>query len=575
MTLKSIRAVAFCSAAVFTMAFAASAAPPSVSAAYQGVVTSYYNALWVAHSTTATAAGLHNWDAQIDDTSAAAITAEIARLKDTQAKLRAIDGAKLAAMDRDDRDVLLAQIDGQLLQDETIQGWRHDPGTYVNLATNAAFQLIERDFAPLPERMKNLVARENRIPALFAQAKANLTNIPPVYIDIALENLDGGISFLGKDVPAAFAGVKDAGLQQQLAASTKAAVAAANDFKTWMIAQKPNAHGSFVLGRASLQRLLATDMVDVPVEKVLAAGEAQFAKDHADFLTNEKLIDPKNPSKALAEVGADHPDAAHMIPVARDGLTTLQHFITEHHILTLPSQMLPTVAATPVFQRAVIFGQLDPPGPLETHATKAYYDITPPDPKWPVAKQNDLLAYFNHALLQNLSVHEALPGHYTQFLFARANPNWSLVRKMAGSYTVTEGWAHYSEQMMLDEGLSAGDPKVKLSQLQDALLRDCRLIASIKMHTGVMTLEQATQMMQTQCFQPPSVAPGEARRGTNDPGYYSYTLGKLEILKLRADAQKKEGKAFSLTKFHDAFLNAGLVPVAIIRREMGVEGSAL
>jgi uncharacterized protein (DUF885 family) len=254
---------------------------------------------------------------------------------------------------------------------------------------------------------------------------------------------------------------------------------------------------------------------------------------------------------------------------------SLQNFIEQHHILTLPSKMLPEVAPTPPFARAVIFGQTDAPGPLETHATKVYYFITPPEPTWPKARQDKLLSYFNRSFLQNLTVHESLPGHFTQYLFAHANPQWSMVRKTAGSYTTTEGWAHYSEQMMIEQGLSKGDAKVHLAQINDALLRDCRLIGSIKMHTGQITLEQDTQMLEKQCFQSPAVAPGEAKRGTNDPGYYSYTLGKLEILKLRADAQKKDGKNFNLTKFHDQFMNSGLVPVSIIRREMGVEGSSL
>jgi len=575
MRLKSIRALAFCSTALLAVPAAAAAAPSSATATYNAIVQGAYNAQWKANPTFATATGVHTYDAELDDVSAAAVARDIARLKDTAAKLRAVDGSKLPAMDRDDRDVLLGQIDGQLLREETLQTWRHDPGNYVNLLTYAVFELIERDFSPLETRMKDAIARENKMPAMLAEAKKNLVNMPPVFIDMALQNLDGGISFLSNDAPAAFKDVKDAALQKQLADSTKAVVAAAKDFKAWLIAQKPNAHGSFVLGRANLQRLLASDLVDVPVEKVLAAGEAQYAKDHAAYLETAKLIDPKKPSDALAKVEVDHPDAAHLTSTAQDGLENLQHFITEHHILDLPSQMLPTVAETPPFARAVIFGQLDPPGPLETHATKAYYFITPPDPKSPPAKQAELLAYWNRPMLQNLTVHEALPGHFTQYLFQRANPNWPLQRKMAGSYTTTEGWAHYSEQMMQEQGVSAGDPKFRLTQLQDALLRDCRLIVSIKMHTGIMTLEQATQMMQTQCFQPASVAPGEAKRGTNDPGYYSYTVGKLEILKLRADAEKKEGKAFNLGKFHDAFMNSGLVPVAIIRREIGVEGSAL
>jgi uncharacterized protein (DUF885 family) len=171
-------------------------------------------------------------------------------------------------------------------------------------------------------------------------------------------------------------------------------------------------------------------------------------------------------------------------------------------------------------------------------------------------------------MLQNLTVHEALPGHFTQYLFQHANPGWPLARKLAGSYTTTEGWAHYSEQMMLEQGLNKGDSRYQITQLQDALLRDCRLIASIKMHTGVMTLQQATEMMQTKCFQPSAVALGEAKRGTNDPGYYSYTLGKLEILKLREDLKSKQGGKFSLEQFHNDFLRQGFPPIKIVRRAM-------
>ncbi|MGN6517046.1 MAG: DUF885 domain-containing protein, partial [Rhizomicrobium sp.] len=575
MVLKTVRALAFCSVAALAFPAAANAAPASATAAYNAIVQDYFNAQWKAHPSSATSTGVHTYDADLDDVSGAATAKEIARLHGTVAKLRAVDGTKLGAMDRDDRDVLLGEIDGQLLQEETLQTWRHDPGNYVNLLTYAIFGLIERDFAPVETRMKDAIARENAMPAMLAAAKSNLANMPPVFIDVAQDNLAGGISFLTADVPKAFAGVKDAGLQKELAESTKAAVGAATDFKNWLAAQKPTAHGSFVLGRANLQRLLASDLVDVPVEKVLAAGEAQLAKDRADYLATEKLVDPKNPDKAMDEVEADHPDAAHLISTARDGLASLQSFIEQHHILDLPSQQLPVVAETPPFARAVIFGQTDAPGALETHATKVYYFITPPEPFWPKARQEKLLSYFNRSFLQNLTVHESLPGHFTQYLFQHANPQWPLVRKLAGSYTTTEGWAHYSEQMMIEQGLSKGDAKVRLAQINDALLRDCRLIGSIKMHTGQFTVAQDTDFMEKQCFQSPAVAPGEAKRGTSDPGYYSYTLGKLEILKLRADAMKQQGTKFNLTKFHDQFMNSGLVPVSIIRTEWVLGGWSL
>ncbi len=542
--------------------------------AYRSTVKDYFAGEYAAHPTEATAAGLHALDARLDDMSTAAHTADIARLHAVLARLRMPAG--LTATERDDRDVLAAQIGGQLLELETMQQWRHNPAIYVDLVTNGVHQIIERDFAPLADRLTSAIARERQIPAVFDAARGNLTAMPPVFVDIALEEIDGTTGFLAHDVPDAFAAVHDAGQQAALAEAGKQARAALAAYKGWLVAQKPNAHGDFVLGRQTLQRLLAADLVTATPEQVLAAGQAQLARDRAAFQATAAAIDPKNPAGALAVIEADHPDAARLIPTARDGLAALQRFIGANHIVTLPSQMLPVVGETPAFSRALIFGEMDPPGPYETKATTAYYFITPPDAAKPAAEQDKYLAYFNRSLLQNLSVHEALPGHFTQFLFSVAHPDWSDVRKTAHSYTATEGWAHYTEQMMLDQGLGGGDPKLRLAQLQDALLRDCRLVASISMHTGAMTLPQAADMMGKQCFQPASVAYKEARRGTSDPGYFSYTLGKLEILKLRRDVQATEGDRFSLAHFHDRFLSAGLVPIAIIRREMtGLDGPAL
>ncbi len=569
-----MRRILACSAAIaLSCTMQAHAGAPG---RYASLVKDYFDGTWRASPSQATSTGLHDWDSQLDDVSAAAHARETARLSSLMTRLRGLDVMKLSTQDRDDRDILVAEIDRQLLEEQTIQAWRHNPASYVDLMTGAIYSLIERDFAPLQSRMRSVIAREVLVPGMLAEARKNLTDMPPVFIDIALENLDGATSFFSKDVPEAFTSITDPTLRAQFADSTKAILAAVVEYKSFLTAQKPNAHGSFVLGRDVLRHLLATDMINVPVDHVMAVGRAQLAKDHDAFLATEKLVDPKTPDAALSLLEKDHPDGAHLVSTAKDQLKSLQLFIGEHKILDLPSQMLPTVAETPAFARATIFGELDPPGPLETHATKAYYFITPPDQKESKAEQNKYLAYFNRPLLQNLSVHEALPGHFTQYLFAYANPNWSMVRKTASSYTATEGWAHYSEQMMLDEGLGDNDPKLRLAQLQDALLRDCRLVDSIGMHTGKMTLAQATDLMRHECFQPESVAYKEARRGTADPGYYSYTLGKLEILKLRADTQAQQGKDFTLAKFHDAFLSAGLVPIAVIRREiLGKDGPVL
>jgi len=562
-------------AALLSFAFAAPAfAQPHSD--YKAAVAAYFAGEYAAHPTEATGEGLHTGDRNLDAMSAAAHLADAARLHGILKRLAAVPAASLTPMQRDDRDVLTGQIGGQLLELETVQQWRHNPATYVDLATNAVYGLIERDFAPLQVRLADVVAREKLLPGMLDEARKNLTNMPPVFIDIALEELEGANGFIAHDVPEAFASISDKTSKAALAASTKQVLAAFAAYKDWLTAQKPLAHGSFVLGRDALVRLLAADLVTATPEQVLAAGRAQLAKDRAAFQATALKLDPAHPDQALDVIGRDHPDAAHLIPMARAGLVALQHFIDAHKIVTLPSQALPVVAETPPFSRALVFGEMDPPGPYETHATTAYYYITPPDPTLPKAEQEKYLEYFNRTLLENLSVHEALPGHFVQFLFGAAHPEWSDIRKTAHSYTATEGWAHYSEQMMPDEGLGAADPKLRLAQLQDALLRDCRLVASISMHTGAMTLAQASDMMAKQCLQPASVAYKEARRGTSDPGYFSYTLGKLEILKLRSDVQAHEGKAFTLAHFHDRFLGAGLVPVSIIRREiLGRDGPAL
>ncbi len=540
------------------------------------IVQTYIDREAAAYPVNATASGLHAGDSRLDDLSPAAHRTEVEHLHETLDQLAQLDATHLTLPQRDDRDILAAEIGGQLLEEERVQNWRHSPDVYVGLATQAAYTLIARDFAPARQRMAAVIARENQLPALFAAARLNLVAMPPAFVEIGLENVAGAIDFISKDVPSAFSGVSDKRLAAQLSASTQTAVGAARDFQAWLRVQQKTAHGGFVLGTDNFRRLLASDMIDLSPDQILAAGRAQLKRDQDGFADVSRLVSPQRPADALSTIERDHPDAAHLVSAARDTLADIRRFIVAHKIVDLPSTALPKVAETPPFQRALIFAEMDAPGPFERNATQAFYYITPPDATEAVAAQNAYLTYFNRPFLVNLSVHEALPGHFTQFMYQQANPGWSLVRQTGHSYTATEGWAHYSEQMMQAQGIGGGGPKLHLAQLQDALLRDCRLIASVEMHTHGMSLADATTMMTTECFQPKDVAYKEARRGTADPGYYSYTLGKLMIEKLRADVEAKEGSAFTLARFHDRFLSAALVPIRIIRREMtGAEGPLL
>jgi len=524
----------------------------------------------------ATSMGWHQYDSKLDDVTPAAHAANVKRLDGVLAKINALDEAKMSQIEKDDKAIFAAWIGGQLWEEKTIQMWRRNPDQYVGLGLSAINSLVTRSFAPQADRMKLVIARENALPKMLKDAEALLSDVPPVYIDMALENLEGAVQFLKVNIPDAFPEVKDAKLKAELAASTEKSVAAFDTFKAALEKMKPNAKGTFALGREKFIGILKADLIDATPEQVLAAGEAQLAKDRAAFDEVSKQIDAAHPEKAFDDIGADHPPASQLISTARDQLAGLRKFIEDHHIITLPYPLMPEVRETPDFQRAFVFGEMDWPGPFETKATESYYYITPPDPKDSAEDQEKFMQLWNRPLLQNLSVHEALPGHFTQGLYLKAHQDWSMIRKAIQSYTATEGWAHYTEQMMLEEGLSAGNAPVKLAQLSDALLRDCRLVDSIKMHVQGMSLDDAVKTMKDRCAVPDAEAFKEARRGVEDPGYFSYTVGKLEILKLREDVKVKEGANFSLQSFHDRFLGAGLVPVNIIRREiLGQDGPSL
>jgi uncharacterized protein (DUF885 family) len=278
----------------------------------------------------------------------------------------------------------------------------------------------------------------------------------------------------------------------------------------------------------------------------------------------------------VEEIRAQHPTADTLIQTARDDLAGLRAFILNHHIATIPSDLLPKVEETPGFQRAMTAAAMDPPGPLERRATQAFYYVTPPEAGLAADKLEQYLEAYYFPGLEIISTHEVWPGHFMQYLTARAHRDWSLTRRMAESYSTAEGWAHYAEQMMVEQGLGDGNPNLKIAQLEMALLRDCRFVVSIEMHTKGKSLEDATNIFTNECGSPEPEARREAYRGTRDPGYINYTLGKLEILKLRDDYRAKMGNQFSLTDFHDRLLAGGLVPIKIIRREMmGADGPVL
>jgi uncharacterized protein (DUF885 family) len=551
----------------------------AASPAYPDVVKHYVEDGFRAHPSQATGAGRHEYDGKLDDISPAAHAAEIKRLKAVLVALQAIDPASLDAGDRNDRQMLIGQIKGELLYEERVPTWRTNPDLYTQLATSSVFTLVQRDFAPLPDRMRSVIARERQIPAMLATAKQMLRDSPRAFVEIAQKNIGGAVDFFKTGAPAAFTTITDPALRREFALANEAVLTALEAYGHFLKHDLlPKAHGNFALGAEALAEHLADfDLVDVPLFRLREIAWAHLRAEQAAFAETARQVDPNGTlDSAIAKLQSEHPKADGLVGEASSELAGLKSFIQDHHILTLPPEADLHVAETPGFARALVIAEFDPPGPLEQRAREAFYYVTPPDATLTPKQIDEYLGAFDYSDFLVTSVHEVWPGHYMQFLSNKAHPEWSLPRKLAGVQSTTEGWAHYTEQMMLDAGLGDGAPLLKLGQLEEALLRDCRMVASLELHTHGMSVADATNLFVKECYVPEPAARPEAYRGTSDPGYLTYTLGKLAILKLRQDYQQKMGDKFSLAEFHDRFLAAGLVPIPIIRRELlGAEGSLL
>jgi uncharacterized protein (DUF885 family) len=529
--------------------------------------------------TSGTLAGIHQYDAQLEDYSRSGVDREVAALKEFETKFDAVDEAKLDESTQGDLEMVRNNIRGALLELETVRGWEKDADNYSSGIAASAFSLMERKFAPPDERLRSLIAREKLMPAALMEARKNLKNPPHIYTEIALEQLPDIISFFESDVPEAFSDAKDAAAIDEFHKTNAAVIASLRDYEQWLKTDVlPRSNGDFRLGAETYSKKLEYDeMVSTPLPKLLGIAYADLHKNQAEFARIAKEVDPsKTPKEVLAELAMDHPAPDKLLQAFHDRFDSEIGFINSRHIITIPSTVQPVLEETPPFMRATTQASMDSPGPFETHSTTAYFNVTLPEKDWTPQHIAEHMAAYNVGTVVSTSVHEAYPGHYVQFLWVN-HTDLSKVRKLITSNTNVEGWAHYCEQMMLDEGYGqpgagAKDAReaklIRLGQLQDALLRDARFVVGIKMHTGEMTLEQARAFFVNQGYQSPSIADVETKRGTADPTYLYYTLGKLEIMKLRADMEKKEGANFSLQKFHDDFMRQGGAPIKIVRRAM-------
>jgi uncharacterized protein (DUF885 family) len=389
-----------------------------------------------------------------------------------------------------------------------------------------------------------------------------------VYTEVALEQLPGTVDFFLHDVPTAFSEVKDTRLQEEFRASNAAVIASYESYERFLREDLlPVSKGDFRLGPEIFRKkLLYDEMVDIPLDRLREIAYADLRRNQQRLKDVAAEIDSKRSARdVVASLQANHPAPAELLQSFRDVLGSLRQFIEQRKIMTIPSQLEPIVEETPPFARALTTAAMDTPGPYETKAKDGLFEVTLPEATWEPERVQEYMRGFSRGTIVSTAIHEVYPGHYVQYLWSLTAP--SKVRKLIYCDSNSEGWAHYTEQMILDEGYSK-DPKLRAGQLVDALLRDARFIAGIDMHTGTMTLDQAKDFFVTEGYQVPPIAEVEARRGTSDPTYLVYTLGKLQIMKLREDYHKLRGNKFSLLEFHDRFMDQGAIPLRLIRRTM-------
>jgi uncharacterized protein (DUF885 family) len=525
--------------------------------------------------TFAALAGRHEFDGKLPDLSSHGIKREIARLHDQHDQISAIDPATLQPRERFDRAYLLAIVDRDLFWLEKSHFPFTNPSWYLGQIDPDLY--LSRNYAPLDVRMKAYIKYAKAIPHMAANIKENLKSpLPKTYVELGIDQFGGLADFYTKNVAAVFASVSDPELQKQLADADKDAAQAMTALKEYLVAERKNANDKFALGPDLFALMVKqTEQVDMPTDKVEALGRADLDRNTAALKTECAMYLPKaSLAQCVAKMAANKPKAA-PVEEARNQLKMLKEFIVKNNVASIPSNDEALVAEAPPYNRAN-FAFINPSGPYEKGVV-SIYNIAPPDPKWTKAEQ---AAYIpGEATLLFTSVHEVWPGHFLQFLHSNANDN--KLEALWVGYAFAEGWAHYTEEMMWEMGLNKGDAESHIGQLNEALLRDVRLLSAIGLHTHGMTVAQSEKMFREQAFQDPGNARQQASRGTYDPAYLNYTLGKLMIRKLRTDWLAKSAASGSAPadgdqsrwhEFHDKFLSYGGPPIPMLRKELLGEG---
>jgi uncharacterized protein (DUF885 family) len=542
---------------------ASAASPTDSHPAWSTHVQQFLADYFTAHPGFAVFAGKHEFDGQIADFSEAALTKEIKRLHAARTKTAAFTDSQLSKNERFERDYLIAQIEGDLFWLEVADQPHTAPFWYADALDPDVY--ITREYAPLETRIAAYTKFAGNVPRALDQIKANLKlPLARTAIKIGHRTIGGLADFFAKDIPAVFSPVKDEHLQADFKAANDPAIKAIREFDAWLTVQEATANGEFALGAEKFSQMLKmTEQVDIPLGRLEAIGQRDVDRNLAALDEACKKFAPgKTPAECIALVEAHKADDADPVAAARKQLTQLRKFIVDNNVVTVPGSEEAEVRQAPAY-KAWNFAFINIPGPYEKGLPSIYY-ISPADPTWSKAKQEAYIP--GRAGLLFTSAHEVYPGHFVQFLHAHRVP--SEIGQLFIGYAFSEGWAHYCEEMVYEEGLGSDDPEHHIAQIHEALLRNVRFISAIGLHTHGMTVEESKRLFIEKAFQDEGNAEQQALRGTFDPAYLNYTLGKLMIRKLRDDWCGERGGKKAWKQFHDEFLNFGGPPIPLIRRAM-------
>lgn len=532
-------------------------------------VDDYLSFLYEARPTAATFDGVHTHDDLLEDFARGQIERQRRDLGGFARRLAAIRAESLNPAQRLDRAMLESDIRARLLEIEQTRNVERNPQLYADtLATSLASQVLFQ-YAPISERARRIVSKLRQVPALITAARANVKEPPGLFVKTALETLRGLLTFLDVDLPRACGAIDDLSLLGDLAdASTEASKAIADYVEYLDKEVAPKARASFRLGESLFAQKLHTDEgIDVPLPQLLDIGMRELRSTQEAFRTAAGKIGGKNgdPDEAWRKLKESHPAAGQLVNEAASQVKALKTFLERENVISMPDQEALVIAPTPPFYRWT-FASIWSPGPFETKPVPAYYYLTDVDPAWTDDRQKQHLRDFNQPTLWAISMHEAYPGHYLHFQHLRRVESRLRKSTLVAPLSVIEGWAHYAEQMAVEAGFAK--PEIRLGQLAESLVRLARLIVAIRLHADDWSVEQGMRFFRDEAFLEEASARREAERGTFDPSYGVYALGKLALLKLRADYKAEQGKAFSLRGFHDAFHGNGVLPLGLQRRAL-------